>query len=570
QICSRLDGIPLAIELAAASVKVLSVEQIMTRLEDRFRLLTAGSRTALPRHQTLRATMDWSYGLLLEKEQVLFRRLSVFPCSFSLEAAEGICPDQDIERDLLIDLLQRLVDKSLVTVEPGERAFRYRLLETVRQYGQEKLRGLGEADRVSNRHLEFFCRFAQTAEVKLCGGEQLEWLEFLENENDNLRTALRWSQLAPNRIDQGLRLAGALWRFWEVRGYLSEGREWLDGILSRIDAGTAPTPAQADTLNAAGRLALFQGDWQAARQSYETSLAIWRKLGPESQPGIVMSLIGLGRVAFRLADLDRARSYYEASLDMARALGDEWKTAAALMGLGLVASTQDDNISAVTLNEESLAICRKLQDKIGIAASLKYLGDFNCLLGNLDRAWQLDQESLAICRELGDKVGIAMSLNHLGDVAFRRGDYAQAKSLYEEGLDIVQNLGIKGSITMALNDLGALALAEGDPDRALACYRESLNFARELGSTWDIGWCLEGIASVATVKGRSKDAACILSAVELVFKNNGFRARPYDRAEHDRKLATLRQQLDQETFATVWAQGGAMNVQAAIAYAAQI
>jgi non-specific serine/threonine protein kinase len=570
QICSRLDGIPLAIELAAACTKVLSAEQIMTRLEDRFRLLTAGSRTALARHQTLRATMDWSYGLLVEREQVLFRRASVFPCSFSLEAAEGICCGEDIHYDKVIDVLERLVDKSLVAVEPGAEAMRYRLPETVRQYGEEKLRASGEADRIFGRHLEFFSVFAVDAEEKLRGPEQQEWLERLEIEHDNLRTALRWSQIATGAEEAGLRLAGALWRFWDVRGYLSEGRQWLTAILSRPGGSAAPTLAKADALNTAGRLALFQGDWTSAREAYEASLAIWQKLGYESHPGLAMSLIGLGRVAFRVDDLSRARTYYEASLAMSRASGDEWKASAALMGLGLVVSTSGDYAQAVALNEESLAICRKLGDKIGIAASLKYLGDFTFRQGDFERAWTLNNESLAISRELGDKVGIAMSLNHLGDVKFRQGDFAHAKSLYEEALSIVRELGIKGSITMSLNDLGALALAEGYPDRALGFYKESMGLAQELRSTWDIGWCLEGIASVAAVKGKFPIAACIWGAVEQMFEHVGYRVRPYDREAHEREMKIAREQLDPDTFAAAWAQGCEMSVQAALACARQV
>lgn len=571
QLCIRLDGIPLAIELATACVKVLTVEQIMMRLEDRYHLLIGGSRTALPRHRTLRATMDWSFKLLSEEERMLFRRLAVFAGTCSLDAVESICSGDGIAKDRVLILLASLIDKSLVTCESNDGTARYRLLDTIREYGQVKLQQSAESQRVRNRHLDFFLALAEKAETGLLGAEQLVWLRRLGAEHDNLRTALKWSEGDRNRVGAGLRLASALWRFWEIRGYLSEGREWLAALLSRSEAGDGRAQARAGALNTAGRLALFQSDFTAARLLLEESLATWQDLGPSGRWGVAISLMGLGRVAFRLDDFGRAQILYEASLAIFRELGSsgEWGIAASLMGLGIVASSQGDYARALALIEESLALCRKLGDQVGIAASLKYLGDVVYRQGDYGRTLALTEESLAISKALEDKVGIGMSLNHLGDVAYHYGDYDRAVALYGEGLEIFRQVGVKGSIVMSLNDIGQVALARGDRRRALALFRESISLAQELGSKWDIGWCLEGLAVVAALAEQPERAARLFGAVEAMFESIGVRVRPDDRADHDRNVAAVHSRLDEETFAKAWEQGRAMTVQQSIAYAIQ-
>lgn len=571
QLCILLDGIPLAIELAAVCVNVLSVEQIMVRLDDRFRLLTGGSHTALPRHQTLQATMDWSYALLSKEEQIIFRRLSVFAGTCSLEAVESICSGDGIEKNRVLDLLASLIDKSLVALESLGGPARYRLPNTIREYGQVKLQQSAESHWVQRRNLEFFLTLAEKAEAKLLGAEQLVWVRRLQVEHDNLRTALKWSEGDRNRAEAGLRLAGALWRFWEICGYLSEGREWLATLLSSAewDEGIAQTKARA--LNSAGRLALFQGDFTAARLLLEESLAIWQDMGPSGQWGVAMSLMGLGRVAFRQDNYGRAMVLYEESLDIFRGLGSsgKWGIATSLMGLGAVATTQGDYARAWALTDESLGVCRELGDKVGMAASLKYLADIAYRQGDYDRTLALTEESLAMSKELGDKVGIGMSLNHLGDVAYHYGDYVRALTLYGESLEIFKEVGVKGSIAMSLNDMGQVALAQGNSSWALALFSQSLSLAKELGSKWDLGWCLEGLAGVAALTGQYERAARLFGAVEAMFESIGFRVRPDDRADHDRKVAAVHARLDEETFAKAWEEGRTMTLEQASAYAMQ-
>jgi non-specific serine/threonine protein kinase len=293
QVCYRLDGIPLAIELAAARAKVLSVEQIADRLDDCFRLLAAGGRTAMPRHKTLHATMDWSHELLSEEEQTLFRRLSVFAGGFSIDAVESVCEGAGIERDQVLGLLSHLVDKSLVLAQEQGGEARNRLLATVRQYGREKLALPGEEAEVGRRHARYFLELTEGAEQALYGPDQMRWLARLETEHDNLRAALSWSLDDSGDAGLGVRLAAALWNFWFTRGYLSEGRRWLEKAISQ--RGSAATLARVKALNGAGSLATFQDEYEVAKALIEEGLALSRELGDKEC--IATSLANLCGVA---------------------------------------------------------------------------------------------------------------------------------------------------------------------------------------------------------------------------------------------------------------------------------
>jgi len=385
-VCHRLDGIPLAIELAAARVSALTVEEINTRLEHRFRLLRGGSRTALPRQQTLQATLDWSYDLLTEQERLLLGRLSVFAGGWGLEAAEAVCSEEPIVAFEVLELLASLVDRSLVIAAEREGKSRYRLLESIRAYAQERLQQTGEERLWRDRHLDFFLAWAEEAEPYLRGAKQAEWLERLESEQDNLRSALSWCQQDKERAEAGLRLAGFLFRFWEIRGYWSEGREYLQAALSQE---TAPpkTRARANALNGAGVLAYDQGDYATAHILQEESLAIYRELGDRS--GIAASLNNLGNVAKEQGDYAEARVLYEESLAILRELGDKSGIAYSLSNLGNVAWRQGDVAAARALHDESLAIRRELGDKLGIAYTLEGMAALAAGQGQNERAARL-------------------------------------------------------------------------------------------------------------------------------------------------------------------------------------
>jgi predicted ATPase/class 3 adenylate cyclase len=430
QICHRLDGIPLAIELAAARVKVLSVEQIASRLDDRFYLLTGGSRTALPRQQTLQAAIDWSYNLLSEAERVLLSRLSVFAGGWTLEAAEAVCAGGSVKGWEVMDLLSRLVDKSLVIAEEIGSEKRYRFLETIRQYSRDRFVKSGEEENIRNRHLDFFLGLAEGAEPRLLRKEQIVWLERLEMKHDNLRAALEWS-LTEGDIKKGLRLAGALWRFWEVRSYLSEGRERLAAILRRAEAlGLGETVEYTRAVNTAGRLAWAQGDYASGQPYFEKCLIINERLG--DRLGVAFALSGLGTLAWSRGDYESAYPYYEECLTVGRELGEEgkWIAADALTGLGIVAISRSDYESARSLFDESLTMFRELGDRWSTGILLWWFGNVSTAQGNYIKAHSLYKEAVTNAIEVRNKWGIPYALEALGELAIAEGRMEEAARFF--------------------------------------------------------------------------------------------------------------------------------------------
>jgi predicted ATPase/class 3 adenylate cyclase len=516
QICQRLDGIPLAIELSAARVKSLTVEQIADRLDDRFRLLTGGSRTALPRQQTLQALIDWSYELLSEKERALLRRLSVFADGWTLEAAEPIGSEGDIEAHEVLDLLTHLVGKSLVMMEEQEGEARYRLLETVRQYSRDKLLEVGEAESVRRRHRNFFLDLAERAEPEIQGPDQRVWLERLEQEHDNLRAALGWS-LADRAAESSLRLVGALWWFWHVRGYWSEGRRWMEEAL------------------AGGR-------------------------GPSTSGWRAKALNGAGVLAWRQGDYDQATKRLEESLTLSRDADDKRGMAYAVNVLGLVAHHQGDNRRATQLLEKSLTLFREIDDKRGIAYALSILGLVAHRQGDHKHAGALCEESLALRRELGDKRGIALTLRFLGVLILHYGDYALAATFFEEGLELFQELGDTWGMAESLSNLGLTARFQGEHARAAELYKESLALRRDLGDRSGIALCLEGLAAVGGAQQDYERAARLLGAAETLREALDAPIPPTERAEYDQNKAVVCAGLDQTTLAAAWAQGRALTL----------
>jgi predicted ATPase/class 3 adenylate cyclase len=424
RLCSRLDGIPLALELAAARVRVLSVEQLAARLDDRFRLLTGGSRTAVPRLQTLRAMMDWSYELLSDPERAVFQRLAVFVDGWTLDAAESVCVGDSAAADDVLEVLTHLVDKSLVAVEDQEGEVRHRLLETVRYYSQDLLVASGHAPAARDRHRDWYLALAERAEPELWGTEQGRWLAWLEADHDNLRAALDWS-IATGTADAGLRLAGALWKFWEVRGYLREGRGWLERAMA---AGGGSAGARARAYAGAGVLARHQGDYGRAVALLEEGLVLCRAEG--DRRGEAAALNNLGIVARRQGHVERAAALLEAGLVLRRELGDEHGIASSLHNLGVLARQCGETARAVTLLEECLAVRRALGDNHGIANTLNNLGNVARQAGDLAHAADLLRAGLLLDEELKDKAGIAFGLEGLAAVVSAQGRQTLAARLF--------------------------------------------------------------------------------------------------------------------------------------------
>ena len=572
QICFRLDGIPLGIELAAARVRMLSVEQISRRLDDRFRLLTGGARTALPRQQTLRALIDWSYDLLSEKERFLLHRLSVFAGGWTLEAAEEVCSDQSsgnseqsgtTDHRLLItdilDLLTQLVNKSLVVVlehsQSGET--RYRMLETIRQYAREKLLKDGNGEDIRQQHLAYFVRLVEQAEPELYRSRQVFWLNKLDDELDNLRLALEWALTAD--VEAGLRIASLPWRFWSERGYLRELGDWLSQLLKRSD--------RADSLHA-------------------------------------KALVIYSFCFFRQGNFSETIRIAEQSLQLARTLSDRQIEAFSMAFLGVFTLTQGNMREGTQILEQSLAYYKALNDRLGQAMTMSWLA-----LGSndLERGMALVRESLTIYREFGHLTDIASSLFQLSRLAIWRGDFSSPAPWLEEALSISLQLGNQISEEEALITQGNLAYRQGNYDRACTYYEEAISLGEKIGDFYHLLWvraymayvvlrqgnfqraralfedsirqtqkadlviatvyAIEGLASLNVQQGQPERAARLFAWAEAMREKIGDQRPPVEQDSVDGDLAIIHSELNDPDFERLSAEGKTMTVDEAIALA---
>jgi predicted ATPase/DNA-binding CsgD family transcriptional regulator len=480
QVCRRLDGIPLALELAAARVNVLTVQQIAARLDDRFTLLTASNRTAvLPRHQTLRAVIDWSYELLSEKERLIFQRLAIFADGFTLEAAEAICAYDDIKRSEILEVLARLVSKSLVIAEILEQhEARYTLLETIRQYALTLLRESGEERQLRARYLDWYLVLAEEAKTQWRGPRQKELFDRLEIEHDNLRSALEWSKLESSTGEAGLRLGSALWRFWEIHNHLREGRQHLNDLLALPNA-QAHTAARAKALYGAGYLAMMQGTEQSFEESEELikdSLAIAHELGDPQL--IATGIYGLGILARYRGENERAIAQLEKSLALFRQLGDRVGTYISLYNLAEAATARADYKQAQTLHEESLRLKRAQGDQWSIANSLMSLAILARLQGNSQQAINLLQEGLMLFQKIGDTTNVGFCLLEFSIVAAVQGQSQLAVLLNAAASTLLEGLGYPGNHPYRL-----------ESEQQLATVRLRMGEAR-FNTAWNIGSAL--------------------------------------------------------------------------------
>jgi predicted ATPase len=444
EICRQLDGIPLAIELAAAKIKVLSVEQIAARLNDMFQLLTGGSRAALPRHQTLQAALDWSYELLTTKERLLFCRLAVFSGGWTLEAMEAVCSTADFEGNEVIDLLSSLVDKSLVIREEmPDGGVRIRMLETIRQYAHKALSGSGQTETFQKRHLDYFVNMVETVNPHLGfflpDPQIASWANILELEQDNLWTAFKFCWTDPSHKEPGLRMAAMLHWFWFVRGYFTEGRNLLDQLLA--GSGEVSLPVQAQAFLSAGFLACWQGDFSSARTSLEKSLKAFEEM--EEPAGIAFSLHGLGFAANGLGDHAQAGALFGRCQELARKTGDKWLLSFALHFISIGNSFQGNYELAVSQFEE----CIKL-----------------------------------IKGGTGNLPGVAFSLFHLGRIARIQDDHKSAHSHHSEGIRLFWQMGDRRGIGYSLSGFACLALAEKKTARAARLIGAVDSIREDLGS----------------------------------------------------------------------------------------
>ncbi len=557
QVCRRLDGIPLAIELAVARMSALSVDQIAARLDDRFRLLTGGSRTSLPRHQTLRAAIDWSHDLLSPGERALFRRVSVFAGTFTLEAVEAVCAGDGVALPEVLDLLTQLVDKSLILAEPSDA--RYQMQETVRRYARDRLLESGEQTALLVRHREWCLRLAESAEPELQGPDQKPWMRRLALEHDNMRDALAFSLEAPG--DAALRLAAALWWFWHARGYLNEGRAWLTRALAA--AADAPPSTRARGLYAAGFLAWRLGAYDQAVALGEESLAVARAGGDRLRMASAISL--LEQIARARGDSAGAAALAEDNLALFRDLDDSWGIATTLIMVGNAAQDAGDHVRARAALEESLGRFNTMGDAAGTATALHFLGLVARDQGDLARAQAAAEESLRLNRELGEHSRSAFALHLLGLVARDRGDHAEADRLFGESLAMFRDLEDTWGITTALVSLGTVARLRGDGARAAALLRESLALRRTLGDRAGIAECLDHLAGLALQHGRAEQTARLLGAADVIREATGARMPAAHRTEREHTAAATRRRLGASTFAAARSAGRRMTLDEAVA-----
>ncbi|MGH2562459.1 MAG: tetratricopeptide repeat protein, partial [Thermomicrobiales bacterium] len=558
EICVQLDGLPLAIELAAARVKLLSPAAMLPRLSHRLTLLTGGARDLPARLQTMRNAVAWSHDLLDPDEQTLFRRLAVFAGGCTLDAAEAVAsaqfpvpsaqagaknaPGRSDSTGLehrpaptdwalgtghsALDLVSSLVDHSLLRQADGpDGEPRFVMLETIREFAAEQLAAAGEEAALRTRHAAFFADLAAQAEPALLGPDQGTWLHRLEAEYDNLRAALAWT-IDQRQVVEALNLAGNLRRFWEIRAFLSEGRAWFDRALAL--PASEPGAARARALLGAATLARRQADHDRAVALYQESLDIWRAL--DDAAGIASALNNLGVIAHDRADYPRATALYEDALAASRQLGDRQLVAATLLNLGIVARRQ----------------------------------------GEFDRATTLYEESVVLWRELGDRLRVALTLNNLGVVAYNRGDLPRAVALYEEALAIWRELDDRGGVALSLNNLAEAVRDQGDLARAAALHEESLDLRAEQGDRAGIAESIAGFAAIAAKAGKGAAAVRLYAAADALRAAIGVPFPPPDREKIDRAIASLRAGTTASAFNEAWDAGRAFSVAASLAEAATV
>ena len=601
-ICYRLDGLPLAIELAAARVRLLPPQALLGRLEQRLGLLTGGTRDLPARQRTLRATIDWSYALLSPEEQALFRRLGVFVGGCTIEAAEIVAtaswPDGMLAPDT-IETLQSLLDKSLIrqeTAPDGEP--RFVMLETIRDYALEALAAAAEAYHSQAGHADYF--LALTDQAGHAVAHSPAWLGRLDAEDDNLRAALTW-MLAQGQVEPALRMSVNLWRYWQTRGRFAEGRARLDEVLALQDR-SRPTTLVAYAMLGAGSLAWNQGDFVMARSLAEQGLASCREL--DDRWGIAQALNQLGMVATDQGDLVSARSFYSARLEIEQELGSLIGIANASSNLSAVAREQGDNAEARVLLERSLAIFRQLNDTRSVATALHNLGYIAFAEGQYDEARSLVGESLAIFRDVADTRNVCVALINLGRAAHEQGDYEAARGFHEESLAMARASGDRFNTSLGLNNLGEVALSQGDLTRARSLFESSLVIKEELGSRWSLAYtwanvahvdrregdtgaartrygeslavmyeagdkrgtavALEGLAGIAAGWGLAGTAARLLGAAEALRETSGAVRARVEQATFDRDVMLIGQLLSPATFDAARQAGRSMPLQQVI------
>jgi predicted ATPase/class 3 adenylate cyclase len=562
-ICRRLDGLPLAIELAASRVRLLPPNAILSRLDNRLSLLTGGERDRPERQQTLRGTIAWSHDLLDPAEQVLFRRLAVFVGGWTLEEAEAVVPGNGLDPTLsVLDGLEALHDTSLIRREGSgseDESYdpRFSMLQTIHEFGTEQLAASGELPVMKEKHAALFLNLAIEAEPHLTGPAGVNWLERIDADHGNLRSALEWLG-SQGSAEQLVRLAAALWRFWWIRGHIAEGRKQLDAALAI--SNSLKTPARAVVLDAAGVLAETQGSYADAEVHHRESLALSRELGDTI--GIARALGNLGVVAFDRGENDLATTFLKESLTLAKEAGDTFLVATALNDLGNVAYNRGDLERAESLYQESLGLRRQVGSNTEIARTLNNLGSVAFQRDDFDRASDFYGESLSRYRDAGDRWGAAGTLIGLAWANHRRGNAPRAAMMLEESLSLFRDVGDTRNVALAALNLGDFLQESDDLERAAAYYQDALATFGDIHDREGVDYALSGLASLLVRQGAFKEAARLLGAASALTTDLPPGSAKTTRAENDAEA--IRSAMGEEEFSAAWKSGRELSLEAAV------
>ena len=561
-ICRQLDGIPLAIELAAARVKVLSLNQIAGRLQDRFHLLTGGPRTALPKHQTLQATMDWSYHLLSKSERCLLRRLPVFSGGWTLDAAEDIVGFGGVTKTQILDLLSQLVEKSLVEVEETATSMRYGMLETVRQYGMIKLLEQGELDEVKQRHTNFYVRLAEGADGGLRDHRQMESLALLDAEHDNLRAALGWS-IGYDEADHAFRLVGALGWYWFMRGHWKESRRWLSKALDMGNADSSMYCAKA--IIRAGGLELIRGNLDGNTEIVEEALVFCREAN--DLEGIAWCLNLLGQACTWDYDvMEKAVPLLSESVKIFKSLNDTWGESWSFRYLGQVDECLGDYKKGIRLQKKGLAGFEQISDVWNAAHSHYLLGLSASRHSDFQLARWSYEECLTRCGLVEDQVMEAHAIRGLAQLALYRDDLILAESLFRDALEELQKIGDEYCAARALLDLAEVVQRRGDFEGAKHLLDLSLHLFNKFGFEDRIAWAIVRYAALAEAKGNGERAARLLGSADAHLGSSGI-LPPTEKVEHEKIVASTRKRFRDQEFEKIFSEGSVLSLQEGVTYA---
>ena len=568
ELCARLEGLPLSIELAAARIKIFALQALLARLSQRLQLLSGGARDLPARQQTLYSTIKWSYDLLEQEAQAVFRLLSVFEGGCTLEAAEAVCQGTGKASLDVVSALSTLLDNSLLQrSEQQAEEPRFLMLETVREFGRDVLAEKGEMEAAQYAHAAYYLALAQEVEPHQFGSEKERWFARLEQEHPNLRAAMGWlaGRGSDREVEIALRLGGALWLFWVALGYWSEGRNFLESVLAtHVSVGTS---VQAKALFTAGQLAWYQGDFHRGEELLEEALGLYRQIG--DQQGIALCLYGQGRGALVRHKYADARRLLEEALTIFRETGNKWGSAYTLVSLAHPALCQGEESKASRLLEESLALFKETGSKSDSAWALFYLARVILEHRDYTRARVLLEEGLALCRETAFKWGMAYSLALLGELAIQRGDIGAAYSLLEESHMLSREMGDQRSMARSLVLLASVVTIQGDYMSARVLYEESLSIAKALGRAELLAASIAGLGRIVAAQGEPTKAARMWGAAEVLYEVSGVPLSPIQRAIHEQAVAAVRAQLGEKAFATMWAEGRTMTPDQALVVPAQ-